>query len=188
VTLTTSEGRHVAARAPDRSFDCFYRSEYAAVVRLAYTLTGRRDLAEELAQDAFLAAHRNWTKVSGYDDPPAWVRRVVANRSTSSGRRHLTGLRLLARLSHERPAEPELSEPTHELWAMVRALPKRQAQVLALTFLEDRSVADVAAVLGCGEETVRTHLRRGRQALAGQLRPEPITTDEPTDDPVENGA
>jgi RNA polymerase sigma-70 factor (ECF subfamily) len=178
----------VGARGPDGSFEHFYRSEYAAVVRLAFTLTGRRDLAEELAQDGFLAAHRNWARVSGYDDPPAWVRRVVANRSTSSGRRHLTGLRLVARLSRERPAEPELSEPTHELWSLVRALPKRQAQVLALTFLEDRSVADVAAVLGCGEETIRTHLRRGRQTLAAQLRPDPTITDEPTDDPVESEA
>jgi RNA polymerase sigma-70 factor (ECF subfamily) len=177
VALMTGEGRRAAAKSRHDVFEDFYRSEYAAVVRLAFTLTGRRDLAEELAQDGFLAAHRNWTRVSGYDDPTAWVRRVVANRCTSSGRRHVTGLRLLARLARERPAEPDLAEPTDELWSLVRSLPKRQAQVLALTFLEDRSVADIAAVLGCGEETVRTHLRRGRQALAARLRPHPTAPD-----------
>ena len=43
-------------------FDDFYRTEYAAAVRLAWTLTGRQDVAEEIAQDAFLAAHRRWTQ------------------------------------------------------------------------------------------------------------------------------
>ncbi len=51
----------------------------------------------------------------------------------------------------------------------VRRLPRRQREVIALTLLEDRSIAETAAILGCGEETVRTHLRRGRQALAVTL-------------------
>jgi len=38
------------------AFDAFYQAEYPSVVRLAAALCGRRDLAEELAQDAFLAA------------------------------------------------------------------------------------------------------------------------------------
>ena len=152
-------------------FEVLYARTYAPVVRLAFTLTGRRDIAEELAQDAFLAAHRNWSRVAGYDDPAAWVRRVVVNRAVSSGRRHVTSLRLLARLSSERPPEPDLDPDAERLWAAVRALPRRQAQVLALTYLEDRSTSEIAAILDCGEETVRTHLRRGRAALASRLGP-----------------
>jgi RNA polymerase sigma-70 factor (ECF subfamily) len=168
---TESAGPALPVAASPESFEALYARTYAPVVRLAFTLTGRRDLAEELAQDAFLAAHRNWSRIAGYDDPAAWVRRVVANRSVSSGRRHVTSLRLLARLSSERPPEPALDPDADELWAAVRALPRRQAQVLALTYLEDRSTAEVAAVLGCGEETVRTHLRRGRATLASRLGP-----------------
>ncbi len=169
VPVTTSDEPDESADVHADSFEDFYRAEYASVVRLAYTLTGRRDRAEELAQEGFLAAHRRWAKVSGYDDPGGWVRRVVTNRCISSGRRHVTQLRLIARLSGERPRQPELSDDAEELWAEVRGLPKRQAQVLALVFLEDRSVADVARILGCGEETVRTHLRRGRSTLADRL-------------------
>lgn len=169
MSLQTGSERVTESGPAEASFEAFYRGEYAAVVRLAFTLTGRRDLAEEIAQEGFLAAHRNWEKVSGFEDPAGWVRRVVSNRCVSSGRRHLTGLRLLARLSRERPAEPVLSAESDELWAAVRNLPKRQAQVLALVFLEDRSVAEIAAVLGCGEETVRTHLRRGRKAMADRI-------------------
>lgn len=168
--LVETDGEPVSVMPGEDPFAAFYRSNYGPVVRLAFTLTGRRDLAEELAQDAFLAAHRNWSKVSGFDDPPAWVRRVVANRCVSSGRRHVTSLRLMARLARERPDTPALSDDAEELWAAVRTLPKRQAQVLALAFLEDRSVADIAAILGCGEATVRTHLRRGRAAMAERLR------------------
>lgn len=153
-------------------FDAFYRAEYAAVVRLAYALTGRRDLAEELAQDGFLAAHKRWPSLSGYEQPAGWVRRVVTNRCVSTARRHVTELRLLVRLSGERIAEAEGHPADEDLWALVRRLPRRQAQVLVLSFLEDRSVADIALVLGCGEESVRTHLRRGRHSLAGQLKTE----------------
>ncbi len=155
--------------APSGSFDAFYRQEYAGIVRLAFALTGRRDVAEELAQEGFLAAHRRWGRVSGFEDMAGWVRRVVTNRCVSVARRRSTELRLLARLRQERPGEPVLGVTSQELWALVRDLPRRQAQVVALSFLEDRSVRDIAEILGCGEESVRTHLRRGRSTLAGRL-------------------
>lgn len=151
------------------SFDALYRFEYGPVVRLAFVLTGRVDVAEEHAQEGFLAAHRNWTKVSRYEDPAGWVRRVVVNRCVSTARRRATEVRLLARLKREPRPPVEVTPRTDELWAMVRELPKRQAQVLALMFLEDRSVAEVASILDLGEDTVRTHLRRGRLTLAEQL-------------------
>ena len=153
-----------------RSFADLYADEYPGVVRLAFVLTGRRDLAEELAQDAFVAAYRRWAQVAEMEDPAAWVRRVATNRCISSGRRHVTEVRLLARLRPgQRASVAPASEPDDELWAAVRSLPPRQAQVLALAFVEDRSVRDIAQILGCGEETVRTHLRRGRLAVAGKL-------------------
>lgn len=151
------------------SFPEFYRSEYGAAVRLAFVLTGRADVAEEIVQDAFVAAHRRWDQVAVYDRPGAWLRRVVTNRCISATRRGATEVRLVARLRRQRPPEPALAAPDRELWEAVRALPGRQAQVVALVFVEDRSVAEVAEVLGCGEATVRTHLRRGRLALARRL-------------------
>lgn len=160
-------------RASDRellSFEWFYRAHYAAIVRLAFVLTGRRDVAEELAQDAFVACHRRWDTVSNYDDPVAWLRRVAVNRCVSSGRRHVTELRLLSRLHRERLPEPDIASGSERLWSIVRGLPKRQAQTLALAFLDDLAVAEIAVVLGIGEESVRTHLRRGRAAVAAKLQ------------------
>jgi len=51
----------------------------------------------------------------------------------------------------------------------VRKLPDRQAQAVALYYLEDCSVAEIALALGCAEATVRVHLHRGRQTLGRAL-------------------
>lgn len=164
----------VTERAPferdELSFEAFYRAEYASVVRLAFALVGRREVAEEIAQEGFLACHQRWAAVSSYDSPAAWVRRVVTNRCVSSGRRHLTQLRVIARLRRERGVDLELAADTEQIWALVRGLPKRQAQTLALAFAEDLSVHQIAETLGIGEESVRTHLRRGRATLAEKLK------------------
>ncbi len=152
------------------AFEAFFRREYRQVLGLAVVLCGSRATAEELAQDAFLAALRSWERVGGLDNPGAWVRRVVANRSVSAVRRRAAEARALLRLG--RPvAAPELdAEASLDVWREVRRLPKRQAQAIALTYLHDLSRREVAEVLGCSEETVKTHLERGRRTLADRLR------------------
>jgi RNA polymerase sigma-70 factor (ECF subfamily) len=151
------------------SFDEFFAAEYRRVVGLAFVLCGRRALAEELAQDAFVKAYQRWATVSTYDDPGAWVRRVVANLATSTLRRRMREGRALARLALRRPAPDEIALDDPTFWAAVRRLPKRQAQCVALHYLEDRSTAEVAAVLGISEATVRVHLHRARSELADTL-------------------
>lgn len=153
--------------APTPSFETFFTAQYPPVVRFGVALTGDLHSAEDLAQDAFLAARRNWDRVGAYDDPGAWVRRAVANRSVSRFRRLTTEAKALARVA--RPDPVELPEPHGRVWDEVRRLPVRQAQVIALVALEDRSVRDIAVILDCGEETVRTHLRRARSRLADVL-------------------
>ncbi len=161
------------------SFEAFFADEYRRVVGLTFALCGRRGLAEELAQDAFVKAYQRWSAVSGYDDPGAWVRRVAANLATSSWRRRFREARALARLAGRRslPAEVTVDDP--DFWAAVRRLPERQAQCVALHYLEDHSTADVAAVLGIAEATVRVHLHRARTTLADTLG-EPLDQEDPS--------
>ena len=73
-------------RPVPEAFEDFYAREYLGVVGLAYALSGSRWGAEDLAQEAFIAAHRDWDRIGLYDKPGAWVRRVVANLSVSSFR------------------------------------------------------------------------------------------------------
>ncbi len=151
-------------------FDGFYKREYAAVNGLAYVLTGGWEVAEELAQDAFVAAHRHWDKVSQYDEPGAFVRRVLVNAAVSHRRRAAAEAKALVRLvAGQRQDAGPLDADAVAFWRLVRALPRRQAQATALFYMEDRSVAEIAEVLGCAEATVKVHLHRARAALARRL-------------------
>lgn len=162
------------AGAVPETFEAFYRREYHAVVALAYALTGRAAAAEELAQDAFLATYRSWAKVSAYDVPGAFVRRVVANMSVSFRRRLAAEARAMARVGSRPTAwAAPLPAPDADFWRSVRSLPRRQSQVLALRYLEERTDAEIAHILGCSEATVRVHLHNGRSALALRLGIDP---------------
>jgi RNA polymerase sigma-70 factor (sigma-E family) len=152
------------------TFDAFYEREYRSVVGLAYALSGSRSGAEDIAQDAFLAAYRRWDDIARYEKPGAWVRRVVANMAVSFFRRSISEARALARLAslrHENLAP--LPEEASEFWKAVRALSRRQAQVIALRYLEDLSIAGIARTLDLAEGTVKAHLHRGSRLLASRL-------------------
>ena len=156
------------------SFDEFYRQEYRKVLGLAYVLTGNGSVAEDTTQDAFTAAYRQWAAIGAYDSPAAWVRRVTCNRAASVVRRRVREAKAIVRLAYRTPTHVALDEGDAEFWRSVRALPRRQAQAVALFYLEDLSVRDIAAVLDCSEGTVKTHLSRARAAVARQLRLEDV--------------
>lgn len=152
------------------SFDEFYRREYSRCVGLAYVLSGSRAGAEDLVQDAFLEAHRRWSDLAAYENPGAWVRRVVSNRAVSKYRRRKSEAKTLVKMMGGwQSAVPDLAEPTEEIWLAVRRLPRRQAQVVALTYLDDLSLEEIATVLGVSVPTVGTHLQRARKTLAAAL-------------------
>src|SRR3972149_8430222 len=75
VGSTTEENTTLRSVRAVPNFESFYRGEYRAVVGLAYALSGSRLAAEDIAQDAFLAAHRQWDRVAFYEQPESWVRR-----------------------------------------------------------------------------------------------------------------
>lgn len=154
-------------------FDSFYRREYRAVLGLALVLSRNRPIAEELTQEAFLATFRRWDRVGRMENPGAWVRRVVANRSVSTFRRATAETKALLRLATgaQRRAVLDPAESV-DIWREVRRLPHRQAQVVALTYLDGATRREVAEILGCSEETVKTHLQRARQTLSNRLNVE----------------
>lgn len=151
-------------------YDAFYRDEYRSVLGLAIVLSGDRSAAEDITQEAFAAAYRDWNRIGALDQPGSWVRRVVSNKSVSRWRHLRSEAKALVRLKPD--AARSIAPPDADaqaIWDEVRKLPKRQAQVIALTYLHDLTRAEVAAILECGEETVKTHLDRARQTLANRL-------------------
>lgn len=156
------------------SFESFYRREFAGVVALAYVLSGSRSVAEDLAQEAFVAAHKRWSDVVAFDNPAAWVRKVVSNMAVSALRRRIAEAKALVRLGTQpTPVITFVAAEHLEVWAAVRALPRRQAQAVALHYLEGWSLADIGDALGCAEGTVKQHLHRARRTLADRLGLDP---------------
>ena len=147
-------------------FEAFVDREYASVLAFARAVSGSWAEAEDLAQEAFLAAFRRWEELVS---PSGFVRRVVANQGASTVRRNVKQRALLGRLRAV-PA-PVVEEPLGDpqFWAEVGRLPDRQRHVVALHYLEDRSVADIAEVLGIAEGTVKATLHAARRTLAGAL-------------------
>ena len=148
------------------SFEDFYGRELHAVIGLAYVLSGSRSAAEDLAQDAFLAAFRRWDRIASYDDPGGWVRRVLVNRARSLFRRRMAEMRALTRMRNRGFGVPEIPAEAAETWKAVRSLPVKQAQVIALRYYDQRSMEDIARILERSENTVKTHLQRAKSALA----------------------
>jgi RNA polymerase sigma-70 factor, ECF subfamily len=149
-----------------------YREHYARFVRLAYTFIGRRDLAEEAVQDAFIQANRHWHRANDYDDPVGWIRRIVLNRSCDTTRRRSSERNALAKvISITRfTSIPQAVDPDEQLWAAVRSLPPQQAALIALVYVEQLDVYEAAAALDLSESTARTQLTRAKAKLAATIR------------------
>lgn len=148
----------------------FFSRHYPPLVGLLTALTGDRAVAEELAQEAMLRAHLRWNRVHRLDDPGAWVRHVGINLARNAFARRRTERRLVDRLGglpQRDVAPPDAS--TGDFWAVVRTLPSRQATAVTLHYLEDRSVAEVAEIMGCATGTAKAHLHKGRSRLARLL-------------------
>ena len=145
-------------------FGSFYRREYQAVATLTMVLTKSRATAEDIAQDAFLRAHRDWERVGHFANPEGWVRRVATNLAMSRFRRLRAEAKALLRVGPS--SSTTMSPEATEFWAEVRRLPSRQAQVIALHYVDDRSVDDIAETLGITAASVKTHLQRARKTLA----------------------
>ena len=150
-------------------FESFYVRHYPRAVGLAYALTGKRHLAEEIAQDAFVSGFRRWDRIATYDKPDLWLRRVIVNRATSVLRRSLTEVKALPRLRAGLGHFPEIEPDSGEVWAKVRELPRRQAQAVVLFYLEDLSLEQIADILECSPGTVKAHLKRARDRLGRKL-------------------
>lgn len=149
------------------SFETMYRREYPGLVGVARALSG--DDAHDLVHDAMVKALVYWPKVSTYRRPGGWCHRVVVNLCRSRARRRNTESRFLAR---QRRQEATLEGPSADalsFWAAVRRLPERPRQVVALYYAGERSVREIAAILGIPEGTVTSDLSRARAALQREM-------------------
>ena len=152
------------------SFEALFHTEYPKMVALAAAVSGSRLHAEDIAQDAMTRLDKNWSKIQGFHKPGAWLRRVTINLAVSHRRRLAAETKALLRM---RTPEPTISvEPPashQDVWDAVALLPKQQRAAIALQYLEDRSITEIADILDISPATARVHLHRARQTLRDRL-------------------
>lgn len=159
VTLADDEQHDLAA---------LYAASYPRLVAVVGAIARSRSDAEEAVQDAFVRLVVEWPKVSLYDDPEAWVRRVALGFLSNRRRKVRNFLRALSRLG----VPPDVPPPDGNGVDVARALdrlPRGQREALVL-FQTGLSVEQIARELDVAPGTVKARLSRGRAALAEQLR------------------
>jgi RNA polymerase sigma-70 factor (ECF subfamily) len=152
---------------PSRDFDEFYGANAHNLVLVLYAYTADVGLSQDCVQEAFTRAWSRWARLSAYDNPGAWIRRVALHIAANRWRRTRA-----ARAHAHYHREQIVEGPSPDRVALARALaaiPERQRRALVLHHVADMSVAEIAAMEGVAEGTVKSWLHRGRAALARQL-------------------
>lgn len=156
-------------------FERVFRSSYRSVLGTALVILHDRGRAEEVTQDAFLRLFERWGDAV-FDNPQAWVRTVVVRDAVRRAKREsLVLVSAPAERSAPRDAVLDL-----DLWRAVADLPPQQRAAVALFYLEDLPVAEVAGLMSVAPATVRQHLFRARAHLAellGETVSEEVTGD-----------
>jgi RNA polymerase sigma-70 factor (ECF subfamily) len=150
--------------APDDDFDGAFRDLFVRAYRVARRILGDPSAAEDVAAEALSRSYAHWKRISRLPYRDAWVLRVATNIALDAARRRPLPLPPEASETHDDQTATRLA-----LVAALQALPPRQREVIALRHLADLSESEVAAHLGLSLGTVKTHLRRAKERLRGQL-------------------
>lgn len=151
-----------------------YVVSFRRLVIQLYALTGDLSEAQEVVQEAFVRALVRPRDFAALENPEAWLRQVSVNVARSRHRRRRVLAKLLPRLAS--PPVVADTAPDHlALMEAMRQLPAGQRHAIALHYLADLPIHEVADALGTTVGTVKSRLFRGRQALSVLLSDPPLT-------------
>lgn len=137
-----------------------------SILRLAYSYLHNLSDAEEVLQDTLIQFLKTAPALNGPKHEKAWLLRVAAN--LSKNRLDYNRVRAADELNEELAAEER--EDLSFVWEAVKALPVHQREAVHLFYHEGCTTAEIAAMLGRRESTVRSDLRRGRAGLKEILK------------------
>jgi RNA polymerase sigma-70 factor (sigma-E family) len=155
-------------REHEREFRDFVAARSAALLRTAYLLTGDAGHAQDLLQTALLATARRWGHIRHRDQPDGYVRRVLYRQQVNRWRARARRPETLMAEPPDRPAGRDHATELalrHDLIEALRSLPPRQRAIVVLRYYEDRSEAEVAALLDIALGTVRSQASRALAKL-----------------------
>lgn len=149
-----------------------YRTHYRSLVRLAALLLDDVGTSEEVVQDAYIKMHASWGRIKDPDKALPYLRTTVVNLSRSRMRHRQVVEKHAPRPMPDAPSAEygaiTLAERDAVITAL-RGLPEKQREALVLRFYGDLSEIEIAAAMGVSQGAVKSHLHRGKAALARVL-------------------
>lgn len=162
------------AGRPDEAMARLVPAYRRRVYGLAYGILGDRSAAEDVAQEVFVKVWQAFDSFDGRAQLSTWIYAITRNAAISALRKRPRGVSMsddavaMEVDAVEAGRQPE-DEGDTQLWRLVEALPDRQRQAIVLFYQEDRSLEEIAGMLGMPVNTVKTHLHRGRARLAAAM-------------------
>ena len=157
---------------PD-GFEGWYRGAYPRLFTAMVGVCGDRDVAAEVADEAFLRAWSRWERVCAMDAPEGWTYRVALNLLRTQLRRRRVERRLLPRMLRR----ADVDAPGGEVWELVRMLPPRQRVAIVLRYVGDLDEQHIVQAMSITRGTVASTLAAARQTLGAALREDDVVED-----------
>ena len=158
---------HGAQAGSASDLEALFRTHWPRAYRAAYLVTHDAGAAEDIAQEAFLAAIRSLDRFDRRRPFGPWLHRIVVNRAIDWARARR--LRSEVELSESLPApQPSGSQGGDVLAGLARLSPEHRAVVVMRYFLEF-TPGEIADALDLPRGTVNSRLRRGLDTLGEEL-------------------
>src|SRR5437763_10169551 len=156
-----------AQRGSEPAMEALYRAHWPRAYRAAYLVVHDAAGAEDIAQEAFLAALRALDRFDRRRPFGPWLHRIVVNRAIDWTRART--LRAEIEAGDSLPAEPDEPAELPELARRLAVLPPEQRAVIVLRHLLEYTPGETADLLDLPRGTVNSRLRRGLDALSQEL-------------------
>lgn len=173
------------AQARPEAFDEMVAIHRPRIFRFAFASLRDRDVAESVTQDCFLRAYQAWPRFRGDSSVPTWLTRIAINLIRDAARsrrfqfwRRANATAVLADVNGnfipDGGSSPEdrvqAKQRVATVWKAMDDLSPSQRTVFLLHFMEEMDIAEIEAVTGITNATIRVHLYRAVREVRKQLR------------------
>jgi len=144
-----------------------FRDYYQLIYRVAFSQVKNHADAEDITQEVFLKIIRHDMRYQSMEHERAWIVRVTVNlcRDLLKSKWHKTSVSMEEVSEAQRGSCENFTEIQDDMMWAVLQLPEKYRNCLYLFYYEDYSIKEIAQSLEMPENTVKTNLKRGRQAL-----------------------
>lgn len=149
-------------------FEELFLDEYSKLVALGVSMSLDREVARDIAQETMIRAHHRWDEIETYDEPRAWLRRVMTNLLIDHHRSRTAERVALRKVGGSTSAESDGDSNPSEWAELIAPLSPQQRIIATLYYADDLSVNEIARTLDISTGTVKSTLSKARRRLRRQ--------------------